>query len=858
MAESTNVGSVAFSIEIDNRNQIRQVVREVLGDAQRQANSASQSIVRSTNAASNGFASMAKSIGLVTVAFVGLRKAFNFGRESIALASDLQEVQNVVDTTFGSMSSQVNTFAKNAMNTVGLSEKVAKQYMGSFGAMSKAFGFTTKDAYAMSESLTTLAGDVSSFYNLSSDEAYTKLKSVFTGETEALKDLGVVMTQAALDSFALEQGFGKTTKAMSEQEKTLLRYEFVMNRLSLAQGDFIRTQDGWANQTRVLKLRFDELKATIGEGLIIALTPVVKMLNLIIGKLTVAAQAFTGFIKNLFGIKESEGGTNQLVDDMSNAGAAATGMASGTAQTAKNLAKAKRQLMGFDKLYKLADTSSTTSDESGAGGLVGLGSVGGAGSTAISPEMTLPSASELGKKISDFVVTMFNTIKEKLNSVDWNGIGQKVGEFMHAIDWVSIFLGLGEVIYAALNAAAKMWKGAFDAAPLETAIITGIALLKFTPLGAILGGLLTKAIGGGVKTAIGGIKGFVSKIVEAFALALGGAGTLKEAFVALFGGVGATIAGIGTVVAGAITAVWNFVDMVVNGFSWVKEILMVVGIAITAVGAIILGAPAVVAGVVAAIVAAIGTAVVLIKEHWESISAFFANAWVAVKNWLSTAYTTVVTTITNVYNKVMNWGANMVNGAKNIMTSIGNGLKSAWGSVQSWFSGKLNEFKNAFTNTFTNIKNGVVNIFNSISNAIKAPINAVIRMLNNMIDGLNRIKVDIPDWVPGSMGGKSLGFSIPRIPMLAMGGYVKPNNPQLAIIGDNRREGEIVAPESKITEAVNNALIPFINQLVGALRGPQTAMAGTGDIVIPVYIGNDMIDQYIVNATTKNTFRSGR
>ena len=147
----------------------------------------------------------------------------------------------------------------------------------------------------MATTLTGLAGDIASFYNISQDEAYTKLKSVFTGETESLKDLGVVMTQTALDAYALEKGFGKTTKSMTEAEKVALRYSFVQNQLSNAAGDFIRTSDSWANQVRVLSLQFDTLRAAIGEGLINVLKPAVKWLNAIMEKLIVAAKAFAAF-----------------------------------------------------------------------------------------------------------------------------------------------------------------------------------------------------------------------------------------------------------------------------------------------------------------------------------------------------------------------------------------------------------------------------------------------------------------------------------------------------------------------------------------------------------------------------------
>ena len=114
----------------------------------------------------------------------------DFGKESISLASDLEEVQNVVDVTFTTMSDDVNQFAQDAMRSAGLSETAAKKYTGTFGAMAKSLGFSEKASYAMSTSLTQLTGDISSFYNIDHEEAARKLSAVFTGETEALKELG--------------------------------------------------------------------------------------------------------------------------------------------------------------------------------------------------------------------------------------------------------------------------------------------------------------------------------------------------------------------------------------------------------------------------------------------------------------------------------------------------------------------------------------------------------------------------------------------------------------------------------------------------------------------------------------------
>ncbi len=324
-----------------------------------------------------GIQDLAKKAGFALAAAFSVKKIIDFGAACIELGSDLAEVQNVVDVTFPRMSKQVDDFAKNAITSFGLSETMAKKFTGTFGAMAKAFGFSESAAYDMSTTLTGLAGDVASFYNISQDEAYTKLKSVFTGETETLKDLGIVMTQSALDSYALANGYGKVTAKMSEAEKVALRYKFVQDQLSLASGDFIRTSDGWANQVRVLKLQFDSLKATIGQGLINILTPVIQVINTIIGKLMSLANAFKSFTELITGKKGSGGGVSAAaasgMEAVTGAADNASGAISGTGGAAKKAAKdIKGMSTGIDELNVISPD--TGSDGGGSGGAGGAGS----------------------------------------------------------------------------------------------------------------------------------------------------------------------------------------------------------------------------------------------------------------------------------------------------------------------------------------------------------------------------------------------------------------------------------------------------------------------------------------------------
>lgn len=296
----------------------------------------------------NGLGSAVKKIGLLIGGAFAVGKLAQFGKECVELGSDLAEVQNVVDVTFTTMSDKVNEFAKNAMTSAGLSETMAKRYVGTFGAMSKSFGFSEAQAYDMSTALTQLTGDVASFYNISQDLAYIKLKSVFTGETETLKDLGVVMTQSALDQYALANGYGKTTSAMTEQEKVALRLAFVQKQLSAASGDFIRTSGSWANQVRVMQLQLQSLKATVGQGLINIFTPVLKVINILLGKLATLANAFKSLTELITG-KKSSGQT-------SGSGAGLTGDASGVQDTADAYGQAA------DNAGKLADSTEDVAD----------------------------------------------------------------------------------------------------------------------------------------------------------------------------------------------------------------------------------------------------------------------------------------------------------------------------------------------------------------------------------------------------------------------------------------------------------------------------------------------------------------
>ena len=389
-----------------------------------------------------GLGTIVKRIGFLVGSAFAVGKLIQFGKESIELGSDLAEVQNVVDVTFTTMSDKVNEFAKNAMTSAGLSETMAKRYVGTFGAMSKSFGFSEAQAYDMSTALTQLTGDVASFYNISQDLAYIKLKSVFTGETETLKDLGVVMTQSALDQYALANGYGKTTSAMTEQEKVALRLAFVQKQLSAASGDFIRTSDSWANQVRVMQLQLQSLKATVGQGLINIFTPVLKVINILLGKLATLANAFKSFTELITGKKSSGqisgsgaglAGTNVIADTADQYGQAADNaekLADANKDNATATKKANKEtknyLSSLDEIHKATSTgsnsSSTLSPSGGSGGASG----GLSGAVSNVDYGKLAEGETTIKKMSkplDAIIKKFKKLAKLLSKGFWDGLG---------------------------------------------------------------------------------------------------------------------------------------------------------------------------------------------------------------------------------------------------------------------------------------------------------------------------------------------------------------------------------------------------------------------------------------------------
>ena len=201
------------------------------------------------------------------------------GGSFVKAASDYQESINKVDVAFGKASVSVKKFSNSAAKNFGIDRGSALDMAAMFGDMSTSMGLSVNKAGTLSTSLVGLAGDLSSFKNIGVDQATTALAGVFTGETESLKKLGIVMTETNLKQFKMELGIRKSLKRFTQAEKVLLRYRFIMSKTKNSQGDFLRTNEGFANQLRILNSAWKDLSITLGVIILPLATKLIKKLT---------------------------------------------------------------------------------------------------------------------------------------------------------------------------------------------------------------------------------------------------------------------------------------------------------------------------------------------------------------------------------------------------------------------------------------------------------------------------------------------------------------------------------------------------------------------------------------------------
>lgn len=459
-----------------------------------------------------------------TVAFnkVGKEWGKDFEKYGYDNAEDYaQSFGNRVNELLGKMSGlkvdvDGGLISESGMKNLGLNLQEITQYASQLASITNSLGQTGEVTTAISKSMTMLAGDISSLFNVDYSTVATNLQSGLIGQSRALYKYGIDITNATLQTYAYRYGIEKAVSEMSQAEKQQLRLLAILDQSKVSWGDLANTINSPSNMIRQFTNNVKEAGMVLGQLFIPVLQKVLPVINGVV----IAIKRLLVSVANLLGIKIDFSSFGQGVSGYNEELEGTADALDKVGTSAKN---AQSGIRAFDKL-KVISTPKSSGSGSGAGGAgidltkeimdataeyekVWQEAFDKMQNTALGwadkIEKLLEPVKKLfkdlfngdffeaGQDLSGIVTGIFNWMSDAIASVDWYQIGQNIGQFLAGIDWTAVFTSAGNFIETAIDAAIDLWKGSFDAAPIETTIITAIGLLKFTGVGDIIWGKIS-------------------------------------------------------------------------------------------------------------------------------------------------------------------------------------------------------------------------------------------------------------------------------------------------------------------------------------------------------------------------------
>lgn len=406
--------------------------------------------------------------------------------------------------------------SESGMKNLGLNLQEITQYASQLASITNSLGQTGEVTTAISKSMTMLAGDISSLFNVDYSTVATNLQSGLIGQSRALYKYGIDITNATLQTYAYRYGIEKAVSEMSQAEKQQLRLLAILDQSKVSWGDLANTINSPSNMIRQFTNNVKEAGMVLGQLFIPVLQKVLPVINGVV----IAIKRLLVSVANLLGIKIDFSSFGQGVSGYNEELEGTADALDKVGTSAKN---AQSGIRAFDKL-KVISTPKSSGSGSGAGGAgidltkeimdataeyekVWQEAFDKMQNTALGwadkIEKLLEPVKKLfkdlfngdffeaGQDLSGIVTGIFNWMSDAIASVDWYQIGQNIGQFLAGIDWTAVFTSAGNFIETAIDAAIDLWKGSFDAAPIETTIITAIGLLKFTGVGDIIWGKIS-------------------------------------------------------------------------------------------------------------------------------------------------------------------------------------------------------------------------------------------------------------------------------------------------------------------------------------------------------------------------------
>ncbi len=499
MATLSNVPKVSSNV-IQMTNALANLANQgsKVGSASKSLTADFSNVTKSAKTTKNGFGGLASAIGKFYATYFFAIRAIGKLGDAVDLSSQLTEVQNVVDTTFGDMTSKVEDFVNVSIDSFGMSELTAKQIASRFQAMGTAVGisasqvasgasvinsalesqedtmYSTANSMAdVSLNLTKLAADMASFYDVDQEDVAKSLESVFTGTTAPLRQYGLDITQATLKEWAMKQGIDADISSMSQAEKVMLRYQYVMANTTAAQGDFAKTADTWANAIRTLKQEIQAWGSIIGSVIINAFKPLVIAMRNAMKNVIAFTQTIADALGAIFGWTIEISGSGSVVDGLEDISDSTSDIGDSADNANSSAKKLKKTLLNIDEIHALDDNSSS-SNSGGNGSSSGDGGTNGTGLNTATKQVdglidkyksSIKDLYELGSYIG-------NTIADSLNSINWDSVyqgakdfGTGLAEFLNGLISPKLFEALGKTIAGSIRTAivaAFSFTGTFD------------------------------------------------------------------------------------------------------------------------------------------------------------------------------------------------------------------------------------------------------------------------------------------------------------------------------------------------------------------------------------------------------------
>ena len=824
---------------------------------------ASSKIPSANNASAQSFAKLGAKI---VAAWYTLKRVSSVIASWITKSNDYVENLNLFTVAMGEYAGEAQKYAEQVGELMGIDPSAWMRNQGVFMTLATGFGVAGDRAATMSQQLTQLGYDISSFYNISIEDAMQRLQSGLSGELEPLRRLGYDLSQAKLEAIALSKGIDKSVSSMTQAEKAELRYYAIMTQVTQAQGDMSRTLDAPANQLRIFKAQAEQAARALGNIFIPALNAILPYAIAATKVLRIVADA----VAALFGFTLPE-------IDYSEVGNVGNNTADGFEDANKEVAKMKRMLLGIDELNVLSDNSSSSGTDLGGTGF----------------DFELPTYDFIGEATTNRVNEIVESMKE------WLGIGDDITGWA---DLMETRFGTILKLATAVGIAISAWK-------VGTGIVSFVNLLKssaivkfISDIGFAIGAVVTGAgtVGEAITFAFGGAAGIISGITLAISGLIGYISNLVNMIRE-----GESVSNIlGTALGGLATAAGGF---------------------LIAIGA---GATVATGGIVAAVIAAIaavGMLTAIIINHWDEIKAAIGTAWTwlydnvlaPVGEWFAGAanwfYLNVITPIVNFFAPVVDAIVEMAvliyNRVKEIVTGIGEAIGTIISKVAeialkigeifvalgvaaytyiiepfiNWIVGAATWVYNTFISPIINffvelgksaykyivkpiydkviwLRDKAIELFKKIgtsvvdfiSNLLKSTINGMLDIIERKINSFIRLlngAIDLINKIPGVSITKVTEISIPR---LAEGGMVDQGQMFIAREAGPELVGNI---GNRAAVANNDQIVSAVSK--GVYQAVVQAMGQSGNQTVEAKVNDKVLFEVVVNRNRQETMRTG-